>query len=456
MRERLRDALKGAGADYAEIRYEINETTHIACRGKDMDDVSVGAMQRGIVRACTRGGWGEAVFDSDAELAERVRDACESAALVGKERTELAPVPVAADGVRAAAMARDFRGVQIADKQRLIRSYNDILLRHDAKIETTHVQYEDRFRTVHFASSRGACFTEERPYMSLLLVAVARDGNLVQQAHESVASSVSFDAVVGLDEQAERVASGAVDLLAAPRCEGGACTVLVDPKLGGVFAHEAFGHLSEGDFLYENPKMRALMQCGKRFGGPHLTIIDDGTISGMTGTHAWDDEGTPVRKTHLIENGVLTGHLHSLETAAKMGEEPTGNARAVRGGMPPIVRMRNTYIDAGTESYEDLMGGIDKGLYVCDALGGQTMMEMFTFSAAHAYRIENGEKGELVRDVVLTGNVFETLHRIDGFGNDLRIFQSGGGCGKGGQSPLPVTFGAPHLRIRDVVVGGTA
>ncbi len=82
------------------------------------------------------------------------------------------------------------------------------------------------------------------------------------------------------------------------------------------------------------------------------------------------------------------------------------------------------------------------------------MMEMFTFSAAHGYRIEKGTKGELLRDVVLTGNVFETLHAIDGFGNDMRIIQRGGGCGKGGQSPLPVTFGSPHLRIRNVVVGG--
>jgi TldD protein len=86
--------------------------------------------------------------------------------------------------------------------------------------------------------------------------------------------------------------------------------------------------------------------------------------------------------------------------------------------------------------------------------GGQTMMEQFTFSAAWGYRIENGRLGEMVRDVVLTGNVFETLKRIDGFGDDFMMIETGGGCGKGGQAPLPVTFGSPHLRIRDVVVGG--
>ena len=116
--------------------------------------------------------------------------------------------------------------------------------------------------------------------------------------------------------------------------------------------------------------------------------------------------------------------------------------------------MTNTYIEAGKLSFEDLIKDIDKGIYACRNHGGQTMMEMFTFSAAHAYRIENGQIGELVRDVTLTGNVFETLKNMDGFADDLRIRETGGGCGKGGQSPLPVTLGSPHLRIRNVVVGG--
>jgi len=82
------------------------------------------------------------------------------------------------------------------------------------------------------------------------------------------------------------------------------------------------------------------------------------------------------------------------------------------------------------------------------------MLEMFTFSAAYGYRIRHGQVGELVRDVVLTGNVFETLRSIDAIGDDLTIGERAGGCGKGGQSPLPVSFGSPHIRIRNVVIGG--
>ena len=252
----------------------------------------------------------------------------------------------------------------------------------------------------------------------------------------------------------KKVAERAIALLKAPKCDGGAHTVILNRRLGGVFVHEAFGHLSEADFIYENPKMRELMVPGKKMGVEKLNIFDDGSFRAAAGTISFDDEGTPAGKNCLIRNGVLAGHLHSLETAAKMGAKPTGNARAVRRFNSPIVRMTNTYIENGDMPIEELFAGVDDGIYACDAFGGQTMFEMFTFSAAYGYRIRNGKIGELVRDVVLTGNVFEILNNIDGIANDFEMLSGAGGCGKGGQFPLPVGFGAPHIRIRNVVVGG--
>ena len=154
-----------------------------------------------------------------------------------------------------------------------------------------------------------------------------------------------------------------------------------------------------------------------------------------------------MRKVHLL---VLAP---GLETAAKMGAVPTGNARSIDRTAPPIVRMTNTYIEPGPLSFAELLQDIDHGIYACNGAGGTTMLEMFTFSPASGYRIEGGQLGELVRDFTLTGNVFQTLHRIDAFGDDFALPEKFGGCGKGGQVPLPVTFGGPHIRIRDVVVG---
>jgi TldD protein len=453
MKDRLFEALKKHTADYVEIRLETEEATHLAYRGQEMESAGSSTFRGGIVRACTKGGWGVMVFDSLDNLEEQVEEACRCAALVGKEKTELAEVKVV-DAERPADLRRDPRGVSLDEKLGLIGRYNEIILGADPSIETSNVSYGDSFRTVYFANTRGTYYMEERPRLFCACGATARDGSLVQRAHDSFASVVTYDAVVDLEDKVRDVAERAAALLKAPKVEGGSQTVVLNHKMGGVFIHEAFGHLSEADFLYENPKMRDLMVLGCQMGVKNLNVVDDGSMEGTIGSLSFDDEGTPASKTYLIKEGILAGHLHSLETAGKMGANPTGNARAIGRQHPPVVRMTNTYVENGHTSLEALFEGVDRGIYACDAFGGMTEFEMFTFSAGYGYRIENGKIGELVRDVVLTGNVFQTLKAIDGIANDLKICQGAGGCGKSGQAPLPVAFGAPHIRIRDVVIGG--
>jgi TldD protein len=251
----------------------------------------------------------------------------------------------------------------------------------------------------------------------------------------------------------ERVGRLSVELLGAPHVKAGEYTVVLDPILAGVFAHEAFGHLSESDFVYENDRLKEVMVLGKTFGGPGLNIVDGAAVPGLRGSFKYDDEGVPAAKTYLIREGKLVGRLHSRETAAKMGEKPTGNARAINYRHPPIVRMTNTYIEPGKASFDELIADIKEGVYARNWYGGMTSMEMFTFSAGEAYMIRNGKLAEALRPVVLTGNVFETLGHIDGFAADLEMNQ-GGGCGKAGQMPLPVSNGSPHIRIRKCLVGG--
>ena len=454
MKDRLDRALASADADYCEIRFEESDGTQIAFRGGEMDVAASRKTRGGIVRACTKGGWGSATFDSLDALDAQVRQACESARLVGQDTTELAANDPPTDAEHRAEFQRDFRGVPLDDKIRLIRGYSDRIMDAHEAIQTSMVQYAERFRTVYFASTEGAYFREDRPVVLVAFAAVASDGQQIQQAHDSAASATDYDVACGLEKTVDEVAGRAVKLLDAPQPAGGPTTVVLDPRLAGVFCHEAFGHLSEADFLYENPKMRDLMHLGRRVGVKELNIVDDGSREGTIATRRYDDEGTPTGKTYLIRDGVLAGHLHSRQTAAKMNATPTGNARAINKNHAPIVRMTNTYIESGDTPVEQLLAGVDDGIYACHMYGGQTMMEQFTFSAGFAYRVENGQLGELLRDVVLTGNVFQTLDNIDGFGDDGRIINAAGGCGKGGQSPLPVTFGSPHLRIRNVVVGG--
>jgi TldD protein len=455
MRDQMEEALRSAGADYAEIRIERAERTHIGFRGAELDEIASTSSLGGMVRALVNGGWGIATFNDLSDLSAQAREAAASARLVGKQSSQLAEVKPVERIMPAPDMDRDFRGVPLAEKQQVVKGYNDLMLKLHPKIQTTHCRYSDRHREVYYANSQGSYFEETRPDLTLSLVAVAREDSLTQRAHEGFGGAVGFDAVVGLEAKAETAAKRAADLLAAPPVKGGTYTIVVNPKLGGVFAHEAFGHLSEADHVYENEKLRDLMVLGKRFGPDHLSIADDGSYPGGRGTHPLDDEGVPTRKNYLVKDGILVGRLHNRETAAKMGEDITGNARAVAWNFPPIVRMTNTYIEPRDASFQELIKDIDLGLYACDMFGGETMMEMFTFSAAYGYMIRKGQVAELVRDIVLTGNVFQTLQNIDLIADELAWGDGAGGCGKGGQSPLPVGLGSPHLRIHDIVVGGT-
>jgi TldD protein len=198
--------------------------------------------------------------------------------------------------------------------------------------------------------------------------------------------------------------------------------------------------------------MQELLQLGKPMAIEQLNVVDDATIEGLPGSIKYDDEGVPAQRKYLIKDGVLTQRLHNRETAGKMKETPTGNARALGATYPPIVRMTNTAIEAGDRTFEEMIADIEEGVYAVRMLGGQTNGEMFTFAAAEGYMIRNGKIAEPVSDVTLSGNVFQTLKDIDAVGSDL--LYTGGGCGKGGQMPLPVSVGGPHVRIQNVVIGG--
>jgi TldD protein len=137
-----------------------------------------------------------------------------------------------------------------------------------------------------------------------------------------------------------------------------------------------------------------------------------------------------------------------------MNETTTGNARAMGVMKQPIVRMTNTYIENGSHSRDDIFSAMDDGLYAVSFIGGQTNLEMFTFTAAYGYKVKNGRPEKMFRDIILSGNVFTTLKSIAMIGNDGEMFGGLGGCGKAGQGPLPVTLGGPHMLVKDVLVGG--
>jgi TldD protein len=455
MRDKIQEALKRSSADYTEIRLEEKETSRVVFRGKELETAGANIDKGGIVRCLIKNkGWGVATFNNLDDLATKVDQAAQCAR-VGSvpEPIELASVePV--EKVITAEMKRDFRDISLAEKKALADRYSQVLRGASDKIIDSQAIYADAFSHLIFANSEGTYIEQEKPAVVIGCYAVARQGDNVQSAHESLASIQGFEYVLDQDELARKAARHAVDLLDAKPVKAGQYTVIADQTLAGVFIHEAFGHLSEADFVYENPKAREMMTLGRRFGKGILNVFDDGSLPDLRGTTLYDDEGIPARRNWLIREGELVGRLHSRQTAARMGEQASGNARALNYRFAPIVRMTNTAIDNGSSTFEDMIKDIELGVYACDAYGGETQLENFSFSSGYAYMIRKGKIAEMVKDVILAGNLFTTLENIDAIGNDFKWLNSGGGCGKGNQSPLPVGMGAPHIRIQNVVIGG--
>jgi TldD protein len=247
-------------------------------------------------------------------------------------------------------------------------------------------------------------------------------------------------------------AEKAVKLLSAKPAPSGKFTVVLDPKLVGVFIHEALGHACEADKVLAGASV-VEGKIGDSMGNSCVTVVDDPTIKGLFGSFTYDDEGIATRRRVLVQNGVLKEYLHSVETASRMNLEPNGAARAEGFMSTPIVRMSNTYLTAGKCKVNDVFEGIKHGIYACGSQYGYVLPAngQFTFKCEYGHLIENGEPKQLVRDVALSGLVLEALKNVEAVADDL-VFEPGT-CGKSGQS-APITTGGPHTRVAKIVVGG--
>lgn len=442
--------------DYLEIRLEESETIQIRFFGKSLDSVNDSKSIGGYVRSCYKGSWGFCSFNDIKKLEDYTLDSINQAILLGSEmgeKTTLAPTNPVKKVIPIATAGKDPRNIPLEFKVDLFRHYHELIYSFSGKITNSTARYNERVQKIIFANSEGTCLEQGWVDLEARFSATSQKNGNVQVSQESLGSRKGFDDFENLDTKIVNTAKRSVESLDLKPPKGGIYTVVIDPILSGLFVHEAFGHLSESDFIFDNPRMQEFMTFGKRFGESFINILDGAKIPGHRGSYFYDDEGTPAQNTYLIKEGILVGRLHNRETAGKMREKPTGNARCIDYNFPPIVRMTNTWIEPGKYSPEDLLEGIKLGIWAGNWLGGQTNGEMFTFASGEARMIRNGKLAEPIKDVNLTGNVFQTLQNIEGIANDM-YWDESGGCGKGGQSGLPVGVGGPSIRIRDVIVPG--
>jgi len=341
------------------------------------------------------------------------------------------------------------KDISLEAKDALAKKVSDLCT--DETIKMKQIFYVDEVTMKEIYTSKGSNIKFDKQTCGIGLAMLCSYNSNKDQFGSSIAG-IDFSE---LDKQLpflkEEIDKNIDFIKHAETMKPGTYPVLMSPLTTGVFTHESFGHKSESDFMVGDETMRKEWVLGKQVGQPLLNIIDDGTVPG-NGYVPFDDEGTKGKKTKIITNGKLTDRLHSVATAAALEETPTGNARSINFEFEPIVRMTTTYIDKGNTPLKDIIKSIDNGIFV-DTIKHGSGMSTFTIAPSRAYKIENGEITTPVKLSVITGNVFETLNKVDAISEEFQLLSFvGGGCGKMEQFPLPVGFGGPYTLVRELNV----
>ncbi|MEM2169202.1 MAG: TldD/PmbA family protein [Candidatus Bathyarchaeia archaeon] len=446
------------GARFCEARYFEERINSISVENGIAKALSSGILRGISVRVIASGHWGFASTNVlTKESAERtVRDAISGAKSISAyaiEEAQIANAKPSADKVLHGVKIKpenidpEIKVKKVLDLEKAAREF-------DNRVKDTLVAYRDIITRVIVHNSLGTLVEEITPRTIISCRVIAREGSFMQSGYEVLGNVAGYELIEETSPEnfSIKAAEKAVSLLSAKAPPRGKFSVVVDPKVGGLFVHEAIGHNSEGDLVYGGQSIMA-NKLGQKVASELVTIIDDPSAKGY-GRFTYDHEGVRAKPHLIIKDGVLVGFLHSLETAAKLGGEPEGSARAQSHHYPPIVRMSNIYLAPRDMILEEIMEDINYGLYLSGSEYGYVESEkgQFTCKVEEAWLIKRGELREHLRDVAISSLIFEALKNITAVGRDMRL-EMPGMCGKSGQS-IYVDGGAPHFRIDGIIVGG--
>lgn len=430
---------------YSDIRIEDRFNTNILIRNDQLAEAKETTEVKAFIRVFDGKMW---YYTSTVDI-DNLQNALDQLYEYATPNADIDSNPIVAryqvnKDVKLRFTANSVRNVPFADKLELVTETSAKLKSDLSGLK--NARYIDRNSLYKFYSSKGADITYDFQTAGEAYSMAFTHNNETLQEQLSHAKT-DFAELGYTDKQlADFVAECENYIKNAKAIVPGSYPVVFAPQVTGVFAHESFGHKSESDFMLGDETMAKEWQIGKRVASPLLTIRESGVHPG-SGYVPYDDEGTAATDTYLINKGVLSGRLHSATTAAALGEELTGNARAINCDYEPIVRMTTTYVDNGEVAPEQLIADVRHGYYIKSYKHGSGM-STFTIAPSIAYEIVDGKIGDPVKIAVLTGNVFETLGLIDGVANDLTLLSFvTGGCGKMEQFPLNVGLGGPHIRI---------
>jgi TldD protein len=456
--ERYLAAALERGGEYADLYFEYQSSSSLS-------------LEEGMVKSATQGismGVGVRVLSgertgyayTDELVPEKIERAARVAAHIasGPAATQIAGLSAAPVGRNLYPVALAPTDAEMAAKLVLIRRAEAAAKGFDQRVVQVRVGYADELRHILVASSDGRCHADSQPMARLSVFCLARENGHTEKGVTGGGGRVElefFDQEITPERLGEQAAREAVQQLGAKPCPAGEMQVVLGPGWPGVLLHEAIGHGLEADFNRKKTSAFAGL-LGQRVASEKCTVVDNGTLPGRRGSLNMDDEGAPTQCTTLIENGILKGYLQDHLSSHLTRAHATGNGRRQSYAHMPMPRMTNTYMLAGDEEPEDIIRSVDHGLYAVNFGGGQVDITngKFVFSASEGYLIEHGRITAPVRGATLIGNGPDVLTHVSMVGNDLKLDQGIGTCGKDGQS-VPVGVGIPTIKIDRLTVGGT-
>lgn len=353
-------------------------------------------------------------------------------------------------------MREDWRQADAASFVEMLRRLDADIRRRDSRVLKVVAMLSYSTSRIMMYNSLGELTEDFRPLGSVSVTVVFKQGEQIEK--NSVSRSLRMGSEMLspelFDDLASRAVAGLDERFAARRPKGGKMKVVMGAGASGILLHEAMGHAFEADF---NRKGQSIFsdKMGCRICRKGINIIDDGTLHASRGSVNYDDEGVPGQKTYMVQDGVLNSYLHDRISARWFGVAPTGNGRRESFRYNPIPRMRATYMESGSDgTLQDLIGSVDKGIYVDQFANGQVKIGEgdFTFYVKSGFLIEKGRLTMPVKDINIIGNGPQALADIEAVASDLKVDEGTWTCGK--EQSVPVSCGIPSVLIKNLTVGG--
>jgi TldD protein len=432
------------GADYVELRAEDVTSTIIGYSDGRIDNLNSKIRTGLACRVLYDGTWGFAcgAFDDVESLAKKACSLAQAASPNRKEKIHLQKVNPCEDETR-----KHFemppQVISFEEKISRLDNLYTLIKGYDESIKAVSIRYTDSHGFKYVATNEGTRIMQEVGHVYNFCWVTGKENDTLTAARDATGSTEEgYEFFETQTEQtiADRIGGRVILQLEGKNPKNGSFPCVLGPRVVGVLAHEALGHLAEAD-LTANSSFNG--KLGEKVASDIVTMVD-APIKGSFGISKYDDEGVPMGRVDIIKKGVFSGLLTDREYAHRTGLPASGSARAESFLYPPLIRMKNTFFEKGDYKDEELFEGIDFGYYCVDYRGGQAQLNSnFQVGIQEAFEIHNGEIGDPIKDLAISGMAVESLFLIEGIGKDVAFEE--GYCGKG--QIVATSAGGPHLRI---------